>query len=119
MDKPHRNLEVWSMSMELAQEIYTLTDSFPASEKFGIISQMRRSAVSIPSNIAEGAARGSAADYARFLTISLASLSELDTRLELSRRLAFCSSIQTESIEAKMGSVSRMLVSLRKRLRST
>jgi four helix bundle protein len=73
--------------MDLAADIYTLTKQLPDSERFGLISQMRRAAVSVPSNIAEGAARGSSLEFARFLMISRGSVAELETQLELAERL--------------------------------
>lgn len=75
--------------MKLAEQVYEITKSFPDEEKFGLTSQIRRSAVSIPSNIAEGAARNSTSDFIRFLHISLGSLSELETQLILSGKLGF------------------------------
>ena len=117
MDKPHRKLLVWQQSMELSVSIYELTKSFPEHEKFGLVSQMRRCAVSIPSNIAEGAARDSSADYARFLTIALGSLSGLDTQLELAKRLAYCTTETHTTIDEQLASISRMLVALRRKIR--
>jgi four helix bundle protein len=83
----HRDLDVWQASMELAVAIYSLTQKLPSTEKFGLISQMRRAAVSIPSNIAEGAARGTSPEFARFLHIARGSVAELETQLELVQRL--------------------------------
>ena len=73
----HKDLDVWKESMNLAREVYLLTQTFPKEERYGITSQIRRSAVSIPSNIAEGAARSSDKEYIQFLYISLGSLAEL------------------------------------------
>ena len=89
MDKPHKNLKAWQLGMNLVEKIYSTTESFPADEKFGLISQMRRSAISIPSNIAEGAGRNTKKEFVNFLHISQGSLSELDTQLELSFRLRY------------------------------
>jgi len=83
----HRELDVWRSSMDLATAIYSLTKRLPNSERFGLVNQMRRAAVSVPSNIAEGAARGSSADFARFLLIARGSVAELETQLELTERL--------------------------------
>ncbi|QDV43222.1 hypothetical protein Enr13x_30770 [Stieleria neptunia] len=104
--------------MALVESIYQCTNTFPSEEKFGLLSQMRRCAVSIPSNIAEGAAKSSAADYSRFLTIAIGSLSELDTQLELSKRLQFLNDAAFESLDSQLGSISRMLIGLRRSIRS-
>jgi four helix bundle protein len=116
MDKPHRKLEVWRLSMDTTILIYEVTKRFPDDEKYGLISQMRRAAVSIPSNIAEGAARRTAGDFGRFLTISIASLAELDTQLELAVRLKYCSEDDATRIDSMLASVSRMLIALRRSL---
>src|SRR5512139_1572882 len=87
MEKPHKRLEAWKMSMELAELVYRVTREFPFEERYGLTAQMRRAAVSIPSNIAEGAARSTKRDFINFLYTARASLSELDTQLQLS--LAF------------------------------
>ena len=89
MDKPHKNLKAWTLSMDIAEGIYSATKTFPTEEKFGLMSQIRRSAVSIPSNIAEGAARNTKKEFVHFLHISQGSLSELDTQLELAFRLQY------------------------------
>ena len=89
MDKPHKNLKAWTLSMDIVEEIYSVTKTFPAEEKFGLTSQIRKSAVSIPSNIAEGAGRNTKKEFVHFLHISQGSLSELDTQLELSFRLKY------------------------------
>ena len=82
----HKDLEVWKKSMDLVESIYTLTQRFPEAEKFGLTSQMRRSAVSIPSNIAEGAARKGDKEFLHFLPIALGSLSELETQYLIATR---------------------------------
>jgi len=83
----HKDLLVWQRAMLLAESIYRITRSFPSEERFGLVSQMRRAAVSIPSNIAEGAARRTSAEYLSFLHIARGSLAELETQLTLSGRL--------------------------------
>jgi four helix bundle protein len=88
----HKELDVWKLSMDLVEEIYKITKSFPDEEKFGIISQMRRAAVSIPSNIAEGAARKSDKEFIQFLYNALGSLSELETQFQIAIRLDFTQS---------------------------
>ena len=89
MEKPHKKLRAWQLGMEITLDIYRITKVFPPEEKFGLVSQMRRCAVSIPSNLAEGAARKTKKEFLNFLSISQGSLSELDTQLELAKQLDF------------------------------
>jgi four helix bundle protein len=85
--KPHKRLDAWLLSFEFAKEIYRNTEYFPASEKFGLVSQLRRASVSIPTNIAEGAGRKSRKEFVNFLSIALGSVSEVDTLLLLAKDL--------------------------------
>ncbi len=87
--KRHKRMAVWQLAMQLVEQVYQLTALLPEHERFGLISQMRRCAVSVPSNIAEGAARRSDKDFLRFLGIARGSLMELDTQLEICFRLGF------------------------------
>ena len=84
--RPHYKLEAWKNAMDLVDQIYDVTNNFPSDERFGLRSQMRRSAVSVPSNIAEGAARKGDAEFANFINIAKGSLSELETQLIISKR---------------------------------
>lgn len=86
---PHRNLEAWKKSMDLVVEVYAFTKQFPKEEIYGLSSQMRRAAVSVPSNIAEGSAAMTSKQFVNFLSIALGSLSELDTQLEIAFRLGY------------------------------
>jgi len=88
-ERPHRRLDVWKRSLELTRAIYSATALFPSEERFGLVSQMRRAAVSVASNIAEGASRWSNKERVQFYFTSRASLSELDTQLEISQELGF------------------------------
>lgn len=81
--KTHKNLDVWNKAMEFTEKIYRITINFPKEEQFGLISQIRRSALSIPSNIAEGAARNFNKEFVQFLYVALDSLSEIETQLLL------------------------------------
>ena len=85
----HHNLNVWKLSIRLVTDIYVATKGFPVDEKYGLTSQLRRCAVSVPSNIAEGAARRNTNEFAHFLRISLGSLAELETQLIISEQLGF------------------------------
>ena len=89
MEKPHKRLIAWQKSMDLVVLIYDLTKSFPAEEKFGLVSQMRRAAVSAPSNISEGAADRSPLQFINFLSNAIGSLNELETQLEVSFRVGY------------------------------
>ncbi len=91
MKRSHHDLQVWQEGMSLAKDIYTATSSFPKDEVFGLTSQMRRSAVPVPSNIAEGAARGGKREFLQFLVISRGSLMELETQLMLAEELGYLS----------------------------
>ena len=109
---PHKNLIVWKKGMELAVKVYSITSSYPETESFGLVSQMRRSAVSIPSNIAEGYGRGSNRELVRFLRTSLGSANELDTQLILSYRLSFVSETHFQEMVNLNGEVINMLKAL-------
>jgi len=113
MDKPHKKLDVWKLSMELSREIYRLTTGYPSDERFGIVSQMRRAAVSIPSNLAEGAARSSNNEFRNFLSIARSSLSELDTQLDLSQQLGFITEKSRSEVDQLMTRIDKMLYGLR------
>jgi four helix bundle protein len=112
VDKPHKKLDVWRLSMELSRTVYRLTATFPTDERFGLVSQMRRSAVSIPSNIAEGAARDSDNEFRNFLSIARSSLSELDTQLDLSCDLGFIPEQSRSEADRLLSRVDRMLYAL-------
>jgi four helix bundle protein len=113
LDKPHRKLEVWQRGVALTTQIYTLTGRFPPEERYGLSSQMRRAAVSIPSNLAEGAARGTK-EFAQFILIAIGSVSELDTQLEIAFRLGYVSNPLYQSLNDEMTQIDRMLIALRK-----
>lgn len=89
----HYELDVWKDAMRLVREVYRLTSSFPEEERFGLTSQIRRSAISIPSNIAEGAGRGGRVEMSRFLVIARGSLAELDTQIWIAKDLQFLNNV--------------------------
>lgn len=115
MDKPHRKLDVWHKSVEFAAEIYKVTKEFPTDERYVLVSQMRRAAVSIPSNLAEGAARGTN-ELIQFVRIAIASASELDRQLEICRRLGYLSEDVYHCLDKELTQIDRMLIGLRKSL---
>ena len=88
-NKPHRNLLAWQKAMDFAVEIYEITKKFPKEEIYGLTGQLRRAAVSVPSNIAEGAADRTTQQFSNFLSNSIGSLNEIDTQLELGLRLGY------------------------------
>lgn len=93
MVRTHKDLEIWKMGIELVEKIYKGTNVFPREEIYGITSQMRRAAVSIPSNIAEGVARNSRKEFIQFLYISLGSLSELETQVIIANKIGYLDSL--------------------------
>ncbi len=110
--KCHENLDVWKQAVDLAADVYKLTANYPAEEKFGLVSQMRRAAVSIASNIAEGAARTSSREFQQFLSIAAGSASELSTQVIISRRIAIGNESALSELEPRIVCVSRMIQGL-------
>ncbi|MCF8423954.1 MAG: four helix bundle protein [Bacteroidia bacterium] len=108
----YRNLIVWQKSVALVTDIYTLTKSFPQEEKFGIVSQLNRASVSIPSNIAEGWGRESSKNYLQFLRISRGSLMETETLLEISKNLNYINDSEFKVISDNIEEVSKILQGL-------
>jgi len=114
----YKELIVWQRSVELAKSVYFLTRDFPSEERFGLISQIRRSAISIPSNIAEGRSRGTRLDFIRFLKIAYGSGAELETQIEIAKevfRVKISSYTKTETL---LGEVMKMLNVMIKRMNS-
>lgn len=114
----HRDLKVWQLGMTIAEHVYGLTQRFPSEERFGLTSQLRRAASSVPANIAEGNARDSTKDYLRFLSIAVASLAEVETFLELGVRLKFGDRNQIAAVESLIAEERRMLRGLQRSLRA-
>ncbi len=109
-----RQLNIWKDARVLVKDVYLLTSKFPADERFGLISQINRCSVSVPSNIAEGSARGTNKDFAHFLRISLGSLYELETQLLLASDLRMLS--ETDEIFQKIITLQKMIVNFIKTL---
>jgi four helix bundle protein len=114
--RSYRDLKVWQLAMQLTERVYRMTDSFPAREIYGLTSQVRRAAVSVPSNIAEGHARDSTKEYLRFLSVAQGSLAELETQVELSKRLGFAKETDITDVLNNSAEIGRMLAGLRKSL---
>lgn len=115
--KTFRELFVWQKSMNLVSEMYQVSKSFPTEEQFGLTSQIRKSAVSIPSNIAEGYGRNSLNDYIRFLNIAVGSLFELQTQIEIAFNLKYLNKEMFEKIYEYSREIERMLSSLIRKLK--
>ena len=119
MKRNHHNLRTWQKALELVRDIYKATESFPKHELFALTAQMRRAAVSIPSNIAEGAARASKREFLNYLSIARGSLSELETQILISKELGY---IQDEKFLIKeiddiFGLINGLIVSIKHTLK--
>ena len=108
----YRDLSVWQLAMDIVVEIYRVTRAFPAEEKFGLIAQLRRAAVAIPSNIAEGRNRLGAAEFRRFVSIARGSVAEVETQLAVAVALGFVAGGEITSLLSRLDELSRMLFSL-------
>jgi len=115
--RPHENLEVWQKAVEFVVLIYMRTKEFPSEEKFGLTSQVRRAAVSIPANIAEGAARQSDKEFLQFISIAQGSCSEVETELLIGYKLGFLKQTDYIELKASADSIGRMLIGLSKHLK--
>lgn len=115
--RPHQNLVVWQKGMALYVQIYRETKTFPKEELFGLVSQMRRSALSVPSNIAEGSARNSTKEYLQFLSHAAGSLSELDTQIEAAFRVGLLTENNRDTLLQLCEELSSLLGGLQKSLR--
>lgn len=120
MDKirNYKDLKVWQKGIKLVTEIYKITKNFPDDEKFGLVNQMRRNAVSIPSNTAEGRERGHTNEFIRFLYISLGSCAELETQLVISNKLGYIDSKIYDRLSEMLNYITRMISNLIKSLKN-
>jgi four helix bundle protein len=109
------DLKVWQASIDFVERIYQITSELPSEEKFGLISQIRRAAISIPSNIAEGSGRGSDKDFARFLAIALSSSYEVETHLVIIRRLGLMSESVIEEMTKSLSEIQKMAFTLHRK----
>jgi len=115
--KSYRDLRVWQLGMRVAEGVYRLASGFPRHELYGLGSQMQRAAVSVPSNIAEGHTREHTKEYLQHLAIAQGSLAELDTQLELARRLGYCTEDEIADLTHEVRALGRQLYALRNSLR--
>lgn len=116
MIKSYEDLLVWQRTIKLSLDVYGVTKHYPKDELYGLISQLRRSAISIPSNIAEGRSRGTKKDFCQFLRIALGSLSELDTQLLISKELRFIEANEYAKITKETDEIGKMLSTMIKKL---
>ena len=114
----YRDLETWQIGMDLVERCYTITASFPAEERYGLTAQIRRAAVSVPSNVAEGCCRKSTKAFANHVSIALGSHAELETCLELALRLAFIDRRQLSVVAEQLASAGRLLNGLHRSLKA-
>jgi len=114
--KTFRDLDIWNKGILLVEKIYELTESFPSQEKFGLCSQIRRAAVSVPSNVAEGFRRRHKKEFQQFLNISMGSLAEIETQLVISSKLNYISEVEAEDMYEIIDHICRMIVNLMKKL---
>lgn len=110
--KHYKDLQVWQKSMDLVESIYILSGTLPKEEQFDLSSQLRRAATSIPSNIAEGYTRASTKDYIRFLSIARGSAAEIETQLEICKRLAYFTEQQIQISLNLVNEISKMLTAM-------
>jgi four helix bundle protein len=112
MEKPHKKLDAWKLSMDLVIDVYRETEKFPNREKYGLVDQMRRATISVPSNIAEGAVRQTRREFINYLHIAQGSLSELDTQLELAKRLGYVDEQTQKSLNDRMERIDKTITGL-------
>jgi len=116
--RSYKDLLVWQKGIELAKIVYRVTRNYPSEEKFGLVAQMRRAAVSIPSNLAEGQARHTTGEFVQFISHAEGSVAELDTQLILSIELMFCTEANIEEAFRLINELRKMLNVLRRKLAS-
>lgn len=116
--RPHETLEVWKKAIDFVVMVYERTKAFPQDERFGLTSQLRRAAVSIPANLAEGAARHSNNEFLRFISIAQGSCSEVETELLIAYRLGYLSGSDYQNTKDFADSIGKMLIGLAKHLRN-
>ena len=112
----YKELQIWQKGMGLAKSVYLLTETLPAPERYGLISQMRRAAISVPSKIAEGQARQGSKEFLHFLSHATGSLAELDTQMLLSIDLGFCKEEDVAPITDQILEIQKMIASIRRKL---
>ena len=117
--KTHKDLDVWNKSILFVVDVYNITTCFPDAERYGLTNQIRRAAVSIPSNIAEGAARVSGKEFVQFLSIAIASSAEVETQLIISKELNFLANDDFDKLNDELNDIQKMLLGLRNKIKKT
>ena len=112
----YRDLDIWKKGIEVVKDVYKLTEKFPKQEAYGLVSQMRRSAISIPSNVAEGFKRYHNKEYKQFLHMSLGSCAELETQITIAKELKYIQKSEEVILLEKLDHIGRMITSLLKKL---
>lgn len=118
MGKPHHKPNVWKKAIEFVKRIYQITGEFPSEEKFGLVSQMRRSAISIASNISEGAGRNNKKEFNKFLGVAQGSSSELETQLIIARELGLLADQLADELIIELDSISKMIIGLQRAIKA-
>ena len=113
----YKNLHIWQDGIKLARRIYEITSTFPANEKYGIVSQMTRAAVSIPSNIAEGAGRNSNKDFANFLSIAIGSIFELHTQVVICGQIELLNKETVQQLEEQIFTLQQQILTYKQRIK--
>jgi len=115
--RSYRDLDVWRLSIELVKDIYQVTGKFPQVEIYGLTNQLRRAAISIPSNIAEGQGRNSFKEFRQFLAIALGSLAELETQLIIAKEIGYLTSAETDRLSISLDTIRKMIKALSQSLK--
>jgi four helix bundle protein len=114
--RSYRDLNVWQLSIELVKGVYRITQKFPAAEIYALTSQIRRAAISIPSNIAEGQGRASSKEFRQFLGIAMGSMAELETQLIIATEIDYMTSFELDRFQSSIDTIRKMTKSLAKNL---
>lgn len=112
----YKNLHIWQDGIKLAQRIYEITSKFPSNEKYGIISQMTRAVVSIPSNIAEGSGRSSNKEFANFLSIAIGSIFELHTQITICKQIGYLDAETVKQLETQTFTLQQQITAYKQRI---
>ena len=116
--RPHEKLDVWKKAIDFVVAVYKVTEHWPKDERFGLVAQVRRAAISVPANISEGAARASNKEFAYFLSNAQGSASEVETELIIAYRLGYLTDLEIQELRVRHDDIGKMLVGLTRKVRS-